>query len=232
VVLLGGFVAVWVAVWCLVASTRTVSAPVSLIAVSVVLVAYVIVLGLRRDALHRLPLPKATLTWLSMAVDEDEDELASSIRPSRGRPVDAVVAVGALIVVVLSSVAMERGASTLGHHFHVADAVVGGIALAVVTSLPNAVAGVHLANKGRGAAALSTTFTSNNLNVIAGLLIPGTLIGLAAPSFSGNLTAASYLALTALVLVLAFAYRGLGRGSGWLIICGYAAFVVWLFAVT
>ncbi len=127
---------------------------------------------------------------------------------------------------------MEWGASKVGHHFHVADAVTGGIVLAAVTSLPNAVAAVHLASSGRGAAAFSTALTSNNLNVVAGLLIPGAAIGLASPSFAGNLTAVVYLVVTALVLVLAFAESGLNRRSGWIIISGYVVFVAWLLAVT
>jgi cation:H+ antiporter len=228
VVLLGGFVGIWVAAWCIVASTGLISALVSLLFASVVLVAYFIVLGLHRNTLKRLPLPKSFTSWLSLAIDEEEGELETSIRPPRGRRADAYVAMGALIVVVASSVAMERGATTLGHHFHVAVAIVGGVVLAAVTSLPNAVAAVHLATKGRGAAALSTALTSNNINVVAGLLIPGALVGLAAPSFAGNLTAASYLLLTAVALILAFVYRGLNRRSGWVIIAGYLVFVIWL----
>jgi cation:H+ antiporter len=232
VVVLGGFVAMWVAAWCILASIGLVSALVSLIFASIVLVGFFIILGIDRLTLHRLPLPRVFTSWLSSAVSEEDDEIEASIRPTLGRPVDAIVAVGALIVVVLASFGMERGASKIGDHFHIADAVVGGIVLAAVTSLPNAVAAVHLARKGRGAAALSTALTSNNINVVAGLLIPGALIGLASPSFTGNLTAASYLVLTALVIVLAFAHRGLSRRSGWLIIAGYGAFVIWLFAVT
>lgn len=231
VVVLGGFVALWVAACCIVASTGLISAPVSLLFASTVLVSYFIVLGLHRSALRRLPLPRVFTSWLSFAVDEEEDELNSAIRPSRGRPIDAVMAFGALVVVVASSVAMERSASRLGSHFHIADAVVGGVVLAAVTSLPNAVAAVHLATKGRGAAALSTALTSNNLNVVAGLLIPGALIGLASPSFTGNLTAATYLVLTALVLVLAFVHHGLSRRSGWVIMVGYVVFVFWLLVV-
>lgn len=232
VVVLGGFVAMWVAASCLVASTGLVSAPISLVLASVVLVAYFIILGLHHNVFERLPLPRAFTSWLLKAVDEEEDSLEVAIRPSRGRPIDVVLAIGALVVVVLASIAMERGASKLGQHFHVADAVVGGIVLAAVTSLPNAVAAVHLARKGRGAAALSTALTSNNLNVVAGLLIPGALVGLASPSFTGNLTAVSYLVLTAFVLVVAFAYRGLSRRAGWAIIVGYVAFVIWLLAVS
>ncbi len=232
VVILGGVVALWVASWCVVASVGLVSDELTLSFAAFVLVGYFILLGLKRGALFRLHLPRGVITWLALAVDEEEIELEASIRPPRGRPLDAFVALGALVIVVLSSIAMERGASNVGRHFHLADVIVGGIVLAAVTSLPNAVAAVHLASKGRGAAALSTALTSNNLNVVAGLLIPGAIVGLSAPSFAGNFTAISYFVLTAVVLTLAYAYRGLSRRSGWLIITAYGLFVVWLLAVS
>jgi Ca2+/Na+ antiporter len=53
---------------------------------------------------------------------------------------------------------------------------------------------------------------------------------MAAPSFAGNLTATSYVLLTFLVLVVAYAQRGLNRLSGSLIIGGYFVFVLWLLA--
>ncbi len=232
VIVLGGFVALWTAAWCVVATTGLVSVLVCLLMVSVVLAGYLIVLGLHRNTLLRLPVPKAFARWLSLAVNEEEAEIGLSIRPSRGRPIDCVVALGALVVVVLASIAMEHAASKLGQHFHIAAAVVGGIILAAVTSLPNAVAAIYLAGRGRAAAALSAALTSNNLNIFAGLLIPGAIVGLASPSFSGNLTAISYLALTTVVLVLAFTFRGLGRRSGAVIIAGYVGFAVWLLALT
>ena len=127
---------------------------------------------------------------------------------------------------VAGSVEMEQGASTLGQHYAVANVVVGGLVLAVVAaSLPNAVAAVYLASKGRGAAALSTALNSNSLNVLAGLLVPAALIGLAKPSGEGFLIAAWYLGLTALTLTLAYTDRGLRRWAGWAIVACYGAFV-------
>lgn len=228
VVVLAGFVALWVAGCCILAATGLLSAPMSLLLSSVVLIGYIAVLGLRLNTLQRLHLPGVFTQWLVFAVDEAEEELSEAIRPRRGRPIDAAAAFGALVVVVLSSVAMERGASRLGSHFHISEAVVGGVILAAVTSLPNAVAAVHLATKMRGAAAFSTALTSNNLNVVAGLLIPGAIVGLATPSFAGTLTAAAYLVLTAAVLTVVFVQRGLNRPFGWMIIFGYVAFVIWL----
>lgn len=232
VVALGGVVGIWVAIVCVAASARTISVGVGLALASVVLVAYVFILGSRRVRRGRLPLPTRAQSWLVLAVEEEELELLSAIRPKRGRPVDALVALVALIIVVGASVEMERGASRLGAHFHIADAVIGGAVLAAVTSLPNAVAAVHLASKGRGAAALSTTLSSNNLNVIAGLLLPGLFVGLAVPSTAGLLTAWWYVGLTVLVLGLAYLSRGLRRIDGLSIIAGYLLFVVVLLVVS
>jgi Ca2+/Na+ antiporter len=205
---------------------------IGLILSASIFVAYLGVLAIHRNRLQRLPVPKRFSTWLSSAIEEEETELNTAIRPRRGRPIDTWLALAALVVVVLASIAMEHGATSLGHHFHIADAIVGGIVLAAVTSLPNAVAAVHLAASGRGAAALSTALTSNNLNVIAGLLIPGAIVGLAHPSFAGNFTALAYLALTALVLAIAFVKFGLSRRAGGTIIVGYAVFVLWLTVIS
>ena len=225
VVVLGGFVAVWIALCCLATATGLFSTLEGFIPAALVLLAYLVIIGIRRSELQRIPLPVRWLEWLSSAVDDEEVELVDAIRPTKGRPVDALTACGALVVVVLSSVVMERSAVELGRHFHVSGVVIGGVVLAAVTSLPNAVAAVHLAAKGRGSAALSTALNSNNLNVVVGLFIPGTLIGLASPSAAGDFTAAAYVTLTVLVLFLAFARRGLSRLAGGFIIAGYAVFV-------
>jgi len=180
----------------------------------------------------RLGLPAWWTAWLKDAIAEEESELKESIYPRRGTNIDMLVAVGALVVVILASVAMERGATSLGVHFTVPEIIVGGLVLAAVTSLPNAVSAIYLARKGRGAAALSTALNSNSLNVTAGLLIPATVIGLAKPSASGLLVAGWYVGLTALALVLSYAGHGLRRAGGGLIIAAYALFVVVLLVIS
>jgi len=103
--------------------------------------------------------------------------------------------------------------------------VTGGLILAVVTSLPNAVAAIYLARRGRGAAALSTALNSNALNVAVGLLLPATVIGLGPRTGPGTLVAAWYAGLTILALVLAWRHSGLRRGHGALIVAAYLMFV-------
>ena len=224
VVLLAGVPAVWVAAVTLL--TVTVLAPAAgLVLTAAVLGPYVAVLGMRRVQLENLGLPSRWTGWLVAAVHEEEDELAEAVRPRRGTWRDGIAAAGALIAVVGASAVMEVAATAAGHRYGVADIVTGGLVLAVVTSLPNAVAAVYLARRGRGAAVLSIALNSNAINIVAGLLIPACVAGLGPPSGQGALVAAWYAGLTVLSLALAYRGRGLGRSAGAVIIAGYLAFV-------
>jgi cation:H+ antiporter len=224
VVILGGTVAVGVAGVCLGVVSGLLSAAAGLGLVAVVLALYVLVLAHGWGVLGRCALPQRWLSWLASAVAEEELELEPAIRPRRGRWPDAVAAGGALVVVIAASVTMERAAVELGSRYAVPELVVGGLVLAGVTSLPNAVAAVYLAARGRGAATLSTALNSNNLNVMAGLLLPGAVIGLGRPSGQAVLITVWYLVLTTAVLGLALLDGGLGRVAGIVVIVGYVAF--------
>ncbi|HVA07457.1 MAG TPA: hypothetical protein VNG12_12025 [Acidimicrobiales bacterium] len=231
VVMLGGVIAIFVSIVCLLTVAGVLSPIVALVLVMVVLLTSFTV-SASSSVLEHVALPDNWKAWIRAAVHEEEDELMVAIHPRAGSGGDAVVAAIATAVVVVASVAMERGASSLGTRFGVADAVVGGLVLAAVTSLPNAVAGIYLARRGRGAAALSTSLNSNAINVAAGFLLPTAIVGLSRAGGPGILTASSYLALTGVIVVLAFVGRGLRRGSGWFIVSLYAAFVIALLAIT
>jgi cation:H+ antiporter len=236
VVLFGGAVGTWVALACLLSITGWVSPLGGLALTLLALIPYLFLLGEGRVRLARMlrarqgPLASLRIVggferWLVSAVAEEEQELIVAIRPARGRPVDVAVGGAALVVVVAASVAMERAGSGLGSHYRLPEIVTGGLLLAAVTSLPNAVAAVFLAARGRGAATLSTALNSNALNVVAGLLFPAVLTGLGAPSGEDTLIAVWYLALTVVSLGLAYHDRGLRRPAGALIIGAYLVFV-------
>jgi cation:H+ antiporter len=225
VVALDGTVAVWIAAVCVAVVAGAISPFTGLDLALVVFLPYLVFLAVPHDRLWRLRVPRSWTTWLREAILESEVELEVAIHPSRGQARDAVEAAIAVAVVVGASVAMERSASTLGTHWGVPEIVTGGIVLAGVTSIPNAVAAVYLALRGRGAAVLSTAMNSNALNVIAGLLLPATLVGLGATSGAGTLVACWYLGMTLFALGCAWATAGLRRGQGAAIVCLYLAFV-------
>jgi cation:H+ antiporter len=225
VIELAGAVALWICLVTVAVVTGACSSFVGLLAVLAVLTPYAVVLSVRHERLAGLGLPASWTGWLVAAIGEEELELQAAIHPRRGRAPDALIAVGAVAVVVAASVAMERAATELGTRHAVPPIVIGGLVLAAVTSLPNAVAAIYLASRGRGAAVLSTALSSNMINVLAGLLIPTTLLGLGAPSGETTFVVLSYLAMTVLALVLAYANRGLTRRAGVLIVAAYLAFV-------
>ena len=225
VVLLGGLPGIWVALVCLLTVAAVLAPAAGLVLTAAVLVPYAAVLGMRRARMESLRLPAGWARWLVAAVHEEETELAEAIRPRPGTWRDGLAAAGALIVVVGASTTMEVTATALGRRYGVADIITGGLVLAVVTSLPNAVTALYLARRGRGAAVLSTALNSNAINVLAGLLIPASLAGLGPRSGQSTLVAAWYAGLTVLSLALAYRGRGLGRMSGVIIIAGYLVFV-------
>jgi len=109
---------------------------------------YAGLLALRRSGIERLPFPGSWTAWLVSAVYEEETELSEAIRPRLGTSRDGLAAAVALLAVVAASIVMERAATVLGRRYVVADIVIGGLVLAVVTSLPNAVSAVYLARRG------------------------------------------------------------------------------------
>ncbi|HEY1920525.1 MAG TPA: hypothetical protein VGH27_33570 [Streptosporangiaceae bacterium] len=225
VVLLAGLPGIWVAAVCLLAVTGVVPPLAGLALTVVVLVPGVLVLGLRRERLERLGVPGRLAGWLTAAVHDEESELAGMVRAPRGTWRDGLVAAGALVAVVGASVTMEQAATAVGDRFAVAGIITGGLVLAVVTSLPNAVSAIYLARRGRGAAVLSTALNSNAINVVAGLLVPASVTGLGPRSGQGVLVAGWYAGLTVLALALAYRGRGMSRLPGTVVIVGYLAFV-------
>ncbi len=230
VVALEGVIGIWVAAVTLLAVLHVMSPVAALALVLAVLVPYIILAGLNSSSRRARLADSRMGRWLGIAIDEEELELSAAIHPPRGRSVDIAVASTALVVVVTASVVMERAASTLGRHFSIPDIVVGTLVLAGVTSLPNAVAAVYLARRGRGAASLSTAMNSNALNTAAGLLLPALILGIGPATASVTLVAAWYTGLTVLVLGFAYIHRSLRRRVGALIVAAYVVFAATLTA--
>jgi cation:H+ antiporter len=223
VIAFAGTIGIATAVVCLLVTTGTLPAWFGLLLALALLASYTATL-----AIGPARLQTRRLHWLAEAVSEEELELHPSLETRSGGVRDLAIAVSALAVVVVASVVMEHAAARLGDRHGVAQIVIGGLVLAAVTSLPNAVAAVHLARHGRGAAVLSTALNSNAINVTAGLLLPGTIVGLGSPSSQSTFVAVWYLALTTAALALAYAGRGLRRPVGMLIVAAYAVFAVLL----
>jgi cation:H+ antiporter len=110
--------------------------------------------------------------------------------------------------------------------FGLTSIVLGGVVLAAATSLPNAVAAVYLAVRGRGSATLAEAMNSNTLNVIVGLFLPAVILGASKSSGPDLMVALWYGGLTLVTLGLALRGGGLDRRAGGPIVGLYVAFVI------
>jgi cation:H+ antiporter len=225
-VILEGVLGLWIALLSLAVVAFVLGATFGLLLALVPFVPYVAYSAVRPTARRRVRLPRRWSAWLARALAEEESELAAAIRPRRGDRRDVVVVVVVVVVVIVASVAMEETATSFGLQAGLPPIVIGGLILAAVTSLPNAVAAVYLASRGRGAATLSTAFNSNALNVIVGLLIPAVVLGLGTPSRDAGFVALAYSILTAATVLLALRGGGVDRRAGSIIIAGYLVFAV------
>jgi cation:H+ antiporter len=236
VVVMEGTAAVGVAVASLLLVSGALGAVPVLVLTLAFFVPYVIVAAVPTA---RLPLPGPWRQWLSEALQEEVEETQDAYRPAwrANTRLAGVSAVVAVLIVIGASVLMEHSASVGGTALGVPEVVLGGVVLAGVTSLPNAVAAVYLARAGKGAATLSVAMNSNTINVVGGLALPAVIGGFALAGLGGGtvFAGAAYLAMTALVILLAYrgAYRGdgLGRGAGALLLGAYAVFLGVLIAV-
>ena len=221
VVLLTGGISLWTAAACVLVVFGDLPPFVGLLLVAAVLGPYAFLAASRRVRQGR----SLAGRWLTTAIREEDLELHPALIPGSKR-LDVTVTAGALVVVVGASVVMERSAQSLGTRFAVPDVVVGGLVLAAVTSLPNAVAAVYLARRGRGTAMLSTALNSNALNIAFGLLLPAAVVGLGATTSRDVLVALWYAGLTVVVLLFAYRDRGLRRHTGTVVLVAYALFAV------
>jgi cation:H+ antiporter len=194
---------------------------------------YALVVSLRPRTLGRSCRQRRALAWLTLAVREEGAELGPlpvAGPGRRGLQADLGAVAFCLAAVVAASALMERTGTVVGAPLGAPPIVVGGVLLAAVTSLPNAVSAVYLARRGRGAAVLSEAMNSNGLNVIAGLLLPGAVVGLGAVGSGASEVAWWYAALTVASLAIAACRRGLGRLFGIGIVLAYVVFVLSLVA--
>jgi cation:H+ antiporter len=225
VIVLAGIVGLWAAVVALAVVTGWLRPPVGLLAVLILLGPYVALSAAPR-LLDRIPLRRSWIRAMHRAVTDEEADLEVAIHPRAGGGSAIWWGVAMIVLVVLASTVMERSAATWGAHYHLPQILTGGILLAAITSLPNGVAALYLASRGRGAAVLSEAMNSNTLNVVLGFLVPTTLVGLPLITSAGAVVAAGSAAvLTACAILLAYRARGLGRRSGAVLILGYLAFL-------
>lgn len=224
-VALEGGLALLIALTTVAVLVRVISPIVGLDIALAAFVPYVVFCALRPETRARLLLPRRFLVALRRAVEAEEQDASRALPGDRA---DAAMAAVATATVIGASVVMEQAGTTAAAAAGVSQLVIGGLVLAAITSLPNAVAAIYLATRARGVAAMSEAFHSNTFNVLAGFLAPAVLVALGPIRPDVPPAGVAYLGMTVLTVALAWTNRGLRRRSGILIIAAYLTYAGYL----
>jgi Ca2+/Na+ antiporter len=161
---------------------------------------------------------------------EDIPLPGTEARPRRASWGLGLKILGLTAVVVVSSLAMEQTATRLGTHFKISHVLIGGLALAGATSLPDAVGAMYLGLRGRAVALLGEAAYSNAILATVALALPASFSTLGHLQGSTELLAWFALGMTIGVFGLALATRALSRWAAGLVVMAYLALVALLIA--
>ncbi len=216
-----------------------------------ILTPYVVLLGLRRGILDRLPLPKNWRRFLLIAagdVEADAKKIQQASAEAEGekkkREPDpqvrkknreekrkasianlALRVIGALLVIILGSTGLVYSATRLAAGW-LPPSLLGTLVLATLTGIPNLYTAIRLAQHHRGSAVMTEAMNSNNLNILVGLAIPALIFGsLTVHTAGGELETWSLLLMTVAVVGVLARGRGFGRRQGIILIAAYLLFV-------
>jgi cation:H+ antiporter len=192
---------------------------------AVLLIPYVLLVGLHPRQIDRLSLPDGLARLLAVAASQVHGEHKHQ-QETAGSWLPVLLVLPSLLVIVLASVWLVRAALALAEVWHLPHALVGGVILASLTSLPNAYTAAHLALRERGAAVVSATVNSNTINLVAGLALPTLVIGIGSTAREVGVELGWLLGMTMVGLLLLLPAKGMTRVGGAAMIVLYLVFVV------
>ena len=196
-----------------------------MVLLAMLLIPYIVLVGLSPRQVDYLPLPDGLAHLLAKAASQIHEE-KNEQQETEGSWLPVLLVSLSLLVIVTASVWLVKAALALAEVWHLPYALVGGVILASLTSLPNTYTAAHLALRGRGAAVVSVTVNSNTINLVVGLALPALVIGIRSAASGAGVELGWLLGMTVIGLLLLIPAKGMTRVGGAGMIVLYLMFVV------
>lgn len=163
---------------------------------------------------------------LSLSKSSDENmEMHSKV----DLPMQIGKLVAGLVVVAVGVEALIRSTQAISGAFGAPEFIVSIVVISALTSFPDLLVGVKIAERGNGEAAISNVFGSNTFNLMVALPLGVILAGGATVSFLEGVPLMVYLiAITTVVTVLVGTNLRLAPTEGYMMIALYVLFVTWM----
>ena len=199
---------------------------VSVVLLVLLLVPYVVVSGLKLNQMKRWKLPERVGEFLIPSI-------ASTRHASKGQKLvlwksrsGAWLGGVALVLIIVTSMGLTRSAIFLSAAWGMNKIIVGMLVLAVLTSIPNVITTMKLALDGRGIAVMSEALNSNTINVLFGICVPATILGLGTLARQTIFSIWWLIGMTMINLCLLYFKKGFNRMSGAINVGMYSMFAI------
>ncbi|MCF7954560.1 MAG: calcium/sodium antiporter [Phycisphaerae bacterium] len=194
---------------------------ISLLAVFIVVIVLMVFFGLRDS--------KSKPEEVELILDEVQ---AATSKKLKTVPVSLLFILIGLACLAIGAHLTIESASFIGRKIGLTDAVIGCTILAIGTSLPELMTSLIAARKGHDDLSLGNIVGSNIFNTLLVIGAAGTVKPFAiSPRFSGT----DYwimIAVTVTFIAVAAIHKKIGKKSGILLLAMYAAYMIYLFAIT
>lgn len=195
----------------------------TLLALALVVVPYVVIVALYPSQIARLPLSSRLTSFLSRAVanvQEDCPQTGMEKRPQAERAtlIDWFLLLPTVFSVIAGSRGIVSATLALTDRFSIPHSIAGTLGIAGLTGIPNAIAAIRLATRGRGAAVVTECFNSNTANLFFGICLPALVVGLGVASARTDFSLVWLLAMTTAAMALLSRSGGLRRTGGTVLI--------------
>jgi len=152
-------------------------------------------------------------------------EAETPVIPPHGTAVTVMMIIGGIAALILGGQLLVDGAVTISRMFGVSEYVIGALAVAIGTSLPEVAASVSAALHGKGELAIGNVFGSNAFNV---LFVLGTGATIKPITVMENIVPdlVFFVVLTIFPLAILLIKQSLSRWQGVLLLIIYIAYVI------
>jgi cation:H+ antiporter len=202
-----------------------ISAPVSVVLLVLLLVPYAIVSGFKPDQIKQWRLPEKIRAFLTPALASTRNAPEGSKSAMWESWSGAWMGGAALIVIIVTSMRMVRSAVFLSDAWGLNKTILGMLVLAFVTGIPDVITSLKLALDGRGIAVMSEALNSNTLNILFGICVPATILGLGTLARLTIFSVWWLIGITVINIGLLYFRKGFTRMSGAASVGLYLVFV-------
>jgi cation:H+ antiporter len=185
---------------------------------------YIWVVALSPSQIERGPLPSAVARVLALTVKHAQKNARRDPAPEPKLD-DWFTLLPVLFAIIVGSRGIVSSTLRLSDHFGIAHAIAGMLGIAALTGIPNAIAAVRLATRGRGAAVETECFNSNTLNLVFGICLPAMIAGLGNPSGRAFFALGWLGVMTILSIGLLTLGAGMRRRGGGIVVGCYLVFI-------